>query len=152
MTTMASQITSLMVVYSIAYSDADQRNHQSPASLAFLRGFTGTGEFPAQTSSNAENVSIWWRHHGSIIKQTLAKFESKSKSIWYQLYCSRIDVPKHKSLNIMHIWIHYISGIVFFIYGTTCCAWYQICMMPCHAVHLIVKSCEIKKSRSLIIS
>ena len=22
-----------------------------------------TGEFPAQMSSNAENVSIWWRHH-----------------------------------------------------------------------------------------
>ena len=23
----------------------------------------GTGEFPAQGASNAENVSIWWRHH-----------------------------------------------------------------------------------------
>ena len=23
----------------------------------------GTGEFPAQRASNAENVSIWWRHH-----------------------------------------------------------------------------------------
>ena len=22
-----------------------------------------TGEFPAQTASNAENISIWWRHH-----------------------------------------------------------------------------------------
>ena len=25
----------------------------------------GTGEFPAQMASNAENVSIWWRHHDS---------------------------------------------------------------------------------------
>ena len=25
--------------------------------------FTGTGDFPAQMASNAENVSIWWRHH-----------------------------------------------------------------------------------------
>ena len=25
--------------------------------------FTGTGEFPAQRASYAENVSIWWRHH-----------------------------------------------------------------------------------------
>ena len=25
----------------------------------------GTGEFPAQMASNAENVSIWWRHYGS---------------------------------------------------------------------------------------
>ena len=24
------------------------------------------GEFPAQMTSNAENVSIWWRHHGDI--------------------------------------------------------------------------------------
>ena len=24
-----------------------------------------TGEFPAQRASNAENVSIWWRHHGN---------------------------------------------------------------------------------------
>ena len=23
----------------------------------------GTGEFPAQMASNAENVSIWWRQH-----------------------------------------------------------------------------------------
>ena len=23
----------------------------------------GTGEFPAQMASNAQNVSIWWRHH-----------------------------------------------------------------------------------------
>ena len=23
-----------------------------------------TAEFPAQKASNAENVSIWWRHHG----------------------------------------------------------------------------------------
>ena len=26
----------------------------------------GTGEFPAQRASNAENVSIWWRHHGGL--------------------------------------------------------------------------------------
>ena len=25
----------------------------------------GTGEFPAQMASYAENVSIWWRHHAA---------------------------------------------------------------------------------------
>ena len=35
---MASQITSLMIVYWTVYSDADQRKHQSSASLAFVRG------------------------------------------------------------------------------------------------------------------
>ena len=34
----ASQITSLPTVYSTVYSDADQRKHQSSASLAFVRG------------------------------------------------------------------------------------------------------------------
>ena len=38
MGTMASQITSLKIVYSTVYSDADQRKHQSSASLAFVRG------------------------------------------------------------------------------------------------------------------
>ena len=35
---MTSQITSLTIVYSSVYSDADQRKHQSSASLAFVRG------------------------------------------------------------------------------------------------------------------
>ena len=35
---MPSQITSLTVVYSAVYSDADQRKHQSFASLAFVQG------------------------------------------------------------------------------------------------------------------
>ena len=65
----ASQITSLTIVYSIVYSDADQGKHQSSASLAFVRGNSSvTGEFPAQMASNAENVSIWWRHHASLVQ------------------------------------------------------------------------------------
>ena len=35
---MASQITSLTIVYSTVHSDADQRKHQSSASLAFVWG------------------------------------------------------------------------------------------------------------------
>ena len=34
----ASQITSLTIVYSTVYPNADQRKHQSSASLAFVRG------------------------------------------------------------------------------------------------------------------
>ena len=34
----ASQITSLAIVFSTVYSGANQRKHQSPASLAFVRG------------------------------------------------------------------------------------------------------------------
>ena len=38
MSLMASQITSLTIVCSTVYSGADQRKHQSSASLAFVRG------------------------------------------------------------------------------------------------------------------
>ena len=38
MSAIASQITSLTIVYSTVYSDADQRNYQSSASLAFVWG------------------------------------------------------------------------------------------------------------------
>ena len=56
---MASQITSLMIVYSTVYSGTDQRKHHSFASLAFVRGIHPvTGEFPAQKASNTGNVSI----------------------------------------------------------------------------------------------
>ena len=56
---MASQITSLAIVYATVYSDTDQRKHQS-----FVLGNSPvTGEFPAQMASNAENISILWRHH-----------------------------------------------------------------------------------------
>ena len=54
----ASQITSLTIVYSTIYSSVDQRKQQSSASLAFVRGIHRSGEFPAQMASNAENVSI----------------------------------------------------------------------------------------------
>ena len=38
MSAIASQITSLTIVYSTVYSGADQMKHQSSASLAFFRG------------------------------------------------------------------------------------------------------------------
>ena len=60
----ASQITSLMIVYSTFYSDADQRKHQKLCVTGLCaRNSPGTGEFSAQMASNTENVSIWWCHH-----------------------------------------------------------------------------------------
>ena len=45
-------------------SGADQRKHQSSASLALWGEFNGDRWSPrTQRANNAENVSIWWRHH-----------------------------------------------------------------------------------------
>ena len=68
------QITSLTIVYSTVYSGADQSKHQSSASLAFESISPVTGEFPAKMASNAENVSIWWRHHVSKHPHFLTKW------------------------------------------------------------------------------
>ena len=86
---MASQITSLAIVYSTVYSGADHRKHQSSVSLAFVRGIhrlpvnsrhkwpVTRKMFPSDDvimlsvkpigdvcTSNAECVSISHRHHG----------------------------------------------------------------------------------------
>ena len=47
-------------VCSTISSGADQRKHQSFASLAFVIVTSG---FPSQRVSDVVNVSIWWRHH-----------------------------------------------------------------------------------------
>ena len=79
MSAMASQITSLTIVYSTVYSDGDQRKHQSSASLAFVWGIhRGPVNFLAQMASNAENNSIWWRHH----VRTICITQDLCKSAW----------------------------------------------------------------------
>ena len=60
MTTMASPITSLTFIQTQI-----KENIKAPRHWPLCGEFTGTGEFPAQKASNAENVSIWWRHHAS---------------------------------------------------------------------------------------
>ena len=66
MSSVASQITSLTIVYSTVYSGADQKKTSKLRVAGLCVGNAPvTGEFPAQMASNAENVSIWWRHHDS---------------------------------------------------------------------------------------
>ena len=61
---MASQITGVSAVCSTVCSGAVKKKYQSSAALAFVRGIHRvTRGFPSQRASNAENVSIWWRHH-----------------------------------------------------------------------------------------
>ena len=64
MDAMVSQIISLRSVCSAVYS---RRRSKKTSKLCVTGLCVGnspvTGEFPAQRASNAENVSIWWRHH-----------------------------------------------------------------------------------------
>ena len=78
MRTMASQITSLTIIYSTVYSGADQRKHQSSASLAFVRGIhrwpwllnhVVLYHFEHYLS---EIVISWWRHQMETFSVLLA--------------------------------------------------------------------------------
>ena len=80
---MASRITSLAIVYSAVYSGVDQEKTSKLRVTGLCAGNSpGTVEFPAQMASNAENASIWWRHHANnpcpSITGHLFKFSLKS--------------------------------------------------------------------------
>ena len=102
MTTMASQITSLAAVYSSVYSDANQRKHQSSASLAFVWGIHRDRWIPRtkdqlrgkcfhlMTSSWCTSLrsivwwkrmlsSSWWRHQMETISVLLALCEGNHR-------------------------------------------------------------------------
>ena len=64
MSAMASQITSLTIVYLTVNSGRRSKKTSKLRVTGLCAGNSPvTGEFPAQRASNAENVSIWWRHH-----------------------------------------------------------------------------------------
>ena len=97
MGTIASQITSFTIVYSTVYSGADQKIPSKLRVTGLCVGNSpGTGEFPAQMASNAENVSIWWRHHVIIIHY----WQVRVLTVIALLGIS-ITVPPHKVLKVL---------------------------------------------------
>ena len=79
MSAMASQIISLTIVCSSRH-----RSKKTPklrVTGLCAGNSPATGEFPAQKPSNAENVSIWWRHHVSTqIRDTEMLYQTVSVS------------------------------------------------------------------------
>ena len=75
---MASQITSLMIIYSIVYSGADQRKYQSSASLAFVRGIH---RWPVNSL-----------HKGPVTRKMFSFDDIIMKEIfWYHWCCSCME-------------------------------------------------------------
>ena len=68
MSPMASQIISLTIVYSTIFQGADQRKHQSSASLAFVRGIrqwpgSSPHKWPVTRKMFLFDDVIMWFHH-----------------------------------------------------------------------------------------
>ena len=60
---MVSQITSFTTVFSTVHLSRWTKTSKLCVTGLCTGNSPVTGEFPAQRASNAENVSIWWRHH-----------------------------------------------------------------------------------------
>ena len=67
-------------------------NIKAPRHWPLCGEFTGTGEFPAQRASNAENVSIWWRHYVLI-----------ERRLWI---CGVFQWIKHKAVKCVCLFIY----------------------------------------------
>ena len=65
MSEMASQITSVYSVYSTVFRRRSKKISKLRVTGLCEGNSPVIGEFPSQKASNAENVSIWWCHHGS---------------------------------------------------------------------------------------
>ena len=78
MSVMVSQLTGVSIVYSTVYSQADQRKHQSPASLAFVRRIHRLHKGPV-----TRNILSFY----DVITVNILAADGQRKEPWYhQLY------------------------------------------------------------------
>ena len=87
----------------------------------------GTGEFPAQMACNAENVSIWWRHHvvhitytsqlncacNCVVLQSMLAYNAVcngqiTKLINYKMQGGHIFSQRIQDCHIFAHWVYYI--------------------------------------------
>ena len=91
MGTEASQITDVSIVCSTVSSGHLKENIKAPRHWPLCGEFTGDRWIPPQKASNAENVSIWWRH---MIQNTFSKPTSSSNIAKCRSPISSITIPQ----------------------------------------------------------
>ena len=87
MTTRASQITSLTVVYSTVYSDADQSKHQSSASLAFVWGIHRDRWIPRTKGQLCGKCFHFMTSSCPLNILTITRGSIKLYSVWGHKWC-----------------------------------------------------------------
>ena len=73
----------------------------------------GTGEFPAQMASNAENVSIWWRHHVecSIFPRYIIVLQHFFVHFWCFVDAGHVERLKIVTIYRMHMYVIWNSRL-----------------------------------------
>ena len=62
-----------------------------------------TGEFHAQMTSNAENVSIWWRHHDGLLTNVYGKVQQKLKKAKITLLFKQGSMNTMENYHLMSL-------------------------------------------------
>ena len=147
----ASQITSLTIVYSTVYSG--KKTSKLRVTGLCARNSSVTGEFLAQMASNAENVSIWWRHHGCCRSWPMATIDDDDDEI----YDGAVDEP-FASCMIVHFSAHISKwelvcgfGVIFHMFIVSClCSrfhvrgqWFFCSVMAFSYIGCFVRSCAV---------
>ena len=95
----ASQITSLAIVYSTVYSGADQIEHQGVSVTGLCVGNSSvTDEFPAQMASNAEYV-----FDDVIMSEIYMNTKQYNKYLPIHSCCKCISIFMYCRLNYWHV-------------------------------------------------
>ena len=97
MSAMASQITSFTIVHSTVYSRRRSKKTSTLRVTGLCKGNSPmTGEFPAQRSSNEENVSNWCSHHeftAPAESPDIHRDNSYTHSQWFFLWAFPVKFP-----------------------------------------------------------
>ena len=110
---MASQITSLTIVYPTVYSDADQRKHQSSASLAFVRGIHQWAVNSPHKGPVTRKCFHCWRHHGMVQANNP---NEKTVALPHWLLLTPYDV-----INRGHHWLIIMEDMLHSSWGNPFC-------------------------------
>ena len=110
MSAMASQITSLTIVYSAVYSATDERKHQSSASLAFVRG---THRSPVNSPHKGpvtrkmfpfDDVIMTWQPLPEILSWKPSPIMNRQQNPFLTAVCCSWDSPIFLIWKIAHPW------------------------------------------------
>ena len=102
---MAYQTTSLTIVYSTVYSDADQRKHKSTATLAFVRGIhRWPMDSPHKGPVTRKMFPNSWRHRENLIQRLviLTSAAIGADGFLSVLLHASICVSVHSALQCRH--------------------------------------------------
>ena len=114
MSALASQITSLTIVYSTVYSGADERKHQGSASLAFVRGIhwrpvNSPHKWPVTRKMFPFDDVIMYGYISLIVLSPGCFNLSQYHGCWCPGSLRRQAVSKHLSHLIMHKTIYAVN-------------------------------------------